>query len=623
MNLTLPPIQPARIIWSEDTPVSEHFGDHYFSAGQGPAESQCVFIEANALAERFAGLGTDSVFVIGETGFGTGLNCLLAARAFQEHAPLGARLHLLSTELHPLDRKDLERALNQWPELANMAAGLLAEYPPPVPGCHRLRLAEGIELTLMLGDSHTLLQHCPARMDAWFLDGFAPSCNQTMWEPALLETIANLSQPGATLGTFTAAGDVRRGLAASGFEVERRPGFGRKRHRLIARRPGPWQSQRTRHGHAVIAGAGVAGATTARALADRGWRITLVDPRLAPGLEAPGDLAGVLYATASAHLHAQNRFYQSSLLHAMRWLRRLDFPDHVLSGRLEGVVQHLHATRMREKTLAAIDSGAWPEPLLTRIDTHRVCFKGAGHLKPAAWIARLLDHPGIGTLADLVETFKTGPVVQLASGHQLECDALVLCTAGATGTFPGLEWLPLRIVRGQVTFCRATDESRSWRQPHCHSGYLTPAIDDIHCVGATFDRGRKEPVIDPADNQTNLAELARGLPEHWAALGGEHIEIVGHHAGLRCQSPDTLPLVGPLPDPTRHPHQLDPNIWLNIAHGSKGLAHTPLCADLIADHLSGHPLPVDRSIVTALAPERFVLRKRRKDPDWTVPAADP
>ncbi len=617
MTLTLPPIRPARLEWHEGTPASPEYGDHYYSAGQGLRESELVFISANGLAERFASLDDDSIFVIGETGFGTGLNCLLAAHNFLQHAPAGAFLHLISTELHPLNPTDLERVLAQWPQLGQLVARLLANYPPPVSGCHRLSLAENIELTLMLGDAHTMLQHCPTRMDAWFLDGFAPSRNESMWQPALLETIAGLSRPGATLGTFTAAGHVRRGLAEVGFEIERQPGFGRKRHRLVGRLAGTWQPLPARRGHAVIVGAGVAGATSARALAERGWQVTVVDPRLDPKLEKPMQLAGVLYATASAHLHPQNRFYQSALLKAIGWLNRLKFPDNEHAGRLEGVVQHLNDPRMREKTLAAIDSGAWPGQMLSRLDENRVYFEGAGYLRPVAWTARLLDHPAIDTIADEVSKVDPGPLMTLKNGRPLGCDAVVLCTAAASRQLPGLEWLPLRTTRGQVTFCRATPGSEQWRQPQCHSGYLTPAINGIHCVGATFDRSRHEPVIDSADDAVNLSELYRGLPDHWLELGGERIAVVGHHAGLRCQSPDTLPLAGPLPDPTSNPHTTDQSIWLNIAHGSKGLAHTPLCADLIADRLSGHPAPTDTSIITALAPERFILRKRRRNPDWT------
>src|SRR5699024_4669041 len=123
---------------------------------------------------------------------------------------------LFSVEKHPLDRTDLARALAHWPHLAGPAEALLAEYPPACPGFHRLWLAHNVTLTLMFGDATTLWQQCSARVDAWFLDGFAPARNPDMWRNTLFATLARHSRPGATLATFTAAGFVRRGLIDAG-----------------------------------------------------------------------------------------------------------------------------------------------------------------------------------------------------------------------------------------------------------------------------------------------------------------------------------------------------------------------------------------------------------------------
>jgi len=615
MHLQLPPVQTARVDWQGTTPWAVDYADSYFMPEQGPAESQAVFIEASDLPRRFAALPPGGLFVIGETGFGTGLNALLAADCFAHRAPPLTHLHYYSAELHPLSKADLARAVSHWPELAGTAQRLLAVWPPPAPGFHRLRLTERIELTLMFGDARALWPVGPDRVDAWFLDGFAPARNPALWDQQLLTALATRSRPGTTVATYTAAGSVRRGLAEAGFEVSRRPGFSGKRHRLTAHQPGTWTPQRTRRGQALIVGAGLAGCTTARALAERGWQSTVIDPCLT-GQAPTSPLMGVLYTTASHHLNAQNRFYLTGLLHARHRLDHLGFPRHARDGRLEGVIQHLVDARIATKTRRAMATGAWPAELLSAVDDERVVFHGAGCLDPVAWCRHLLDHTAIDTRAGRVARIEDGPGIQLADGSALTADAVILCTAGATRDLPGLDWLGLRIVRGQVTFCRATDESARWTRPQCHSGYLTPAFDGVHCIGATFDRQRSEPVIDPDDDRANLAELAHNLPTAWRALGGDRAEIVGQLAGLRCQSPDTLPLVGPLPDPAPRPHGIRSGLYLNIAHGSRGLAHTPLCAEMLADQLAGHPAPVDRDIIDALAPERFIERWRRRDPDW-------
>ena len=615
------PITPARLQWQDHTPVATDFDDPYFSRQDGRAESVYVFLDGNRLDRRFAALTDGDRFVIGETGFGTGLNMLLTARRFLELAPAGAGLELWSVEKHPLQREDLARALAHWPELGAPARALLDQYPPASPGYHRLQLADNITLTLMLGDAEALWRQCPARVDAWFLDGFAPARNPAMWQAGLFDQLAAHSRPGATLATFTAAGFVRRGLIEAGFAMQRRDGFGGKRHMLAGHfGDAAWQPARSRRGHALVAGAGLAGATTARALAERGWRVTVLDPAgVAAG--ASGNRAGVVYSTPSAHLTEQNRFYQLSYVHALRWLQRHGFPGPE-QGRLNGVPQHFVDDKQADKIHAARDSGAWPETLLKPLGEQVMELVGGGYLSPPAWCRELLDHPAIERRVAGVSGFQPAtdgqPVrVGLSDHETLEADALILATAGAARDLAGLAWLPLKIIRGQVSYCRPTAASAAWQQAQCHGGYLTPPLDGVHCVGATFDLHHLDPTPRDSDDDANLAQLRQHLPRQWEELGGDAIEVVDRRVAMRCQSLDFLPLVGALPDATANPHTALPGLYLNLAHGSRGITGTPLCADLLADQLSRRAPPADRALIAALAPERFILRKRKKQPDWS------
>lgn len=613
-------LSPASVIWQGNTAHAPDYGDSYFMPGRGVEESEAVFLQANHLAARFSALPADGLFVIGETGFGTGLNALLSARCFARHAPPGAQLRFVSTELHPLSIADLAQAHCLWPELETWSRSLRAGWPEPVPGIHPIRLDERSELLLMLGDATTLWSFCSSRVDAWFLDGFAPDRNPSMWGPALFQALAERSRPGASLATFSAAGVVRRGLETTGFQVRREPGFGGKRHRLTASMTGTWRPQRLRRGRALVAGAGLAGASTARALAQRGWQVEVIAPATLP---PPAPLAAVLYATVSHHLNAANRFYLHALLRARLWLQALGFPQDASDGRLAGMVQHLFNERLATRARRALEAAAWPAALLQADGPNRILLPAAGCLNVGRWLQTLLDHPAIHPHSTRVLDFDlgTGSGVRLRTenGQSLEADHLVLCTAGATTSLPGLDWLPLRISRGQVSLLQATSASADWQQVHSHEIYLTPALGGVHSLGATFDRSRRQPVADTKDDQTNLDNLARCLPQHYQALGGDQIQLAGQYAGLRCQSPDSLPLAGPLPQREGTGWSLSPRLWLNIAHGSRGLCHTPLCADLIADRLTGLPPALDSAMEYALAPERLVQRARRREQSWPAP----
>ena len=606
---TFAPITPADVTWNDDVPCATRFSDHYYSRDDGASESRYVFLNGNDLASRFEALPENGEFVIGETGFGTGLNLLLAARLFLQLAPASCRLHFFSVEAHPLSSDDLQRAHQAWPDLASECAQLQANYPAPAPGFHRRWLFAGrVSLTLAYGDAGDMLELAALQADAWFLDGFAPDRNHAMWQPSLYRSLLRLSRPGATLATFTAAGHVRRGLAEAGFQVTRRAGHGRKRHMICARAGNDdWQARIIRPKDVVVAGAGLAGATVARALADRGHRVQVLDPRGIAG-GASGNLAGVVYTSASGHPTAQNRFYQSSYLQALAWLHRHDFPQTRRQGLLAGVIQYPADERHRTKAQQALSAGWWPGQCLQGDPgTGTLVFPHGGCISPPAWCRYLLSHDGIHLKRSGLAKVKAHPDelrLTLEDGESLACDELILANEAAALAHCGELGISLKRIRGQVTQVAATADSRRWRQALCHRGYLSTEIDGQHCVGATFNLHHHDASPREEDDQRNLDDLATFLPAQWQQLGAEHLAITGCRVGFRCQSPDFLPLAGRTPR--------DDRIWLSVAHGSRGITGTTLAAELIAATLHGEPCPVDCGILAALDPQRFLHRQERK-----------
>ncbi|HHW1859448.1 TPA: bifunctional tRNA (5-methylaminomethyl-2-thiouridine)(34)-methyltransferase MnmD/FAD-dependent 5-carboxymethylaminomethyl-2-thiouridine(34) oxidoreductase MnmC [Pseudomonas aeruginosa] len=351
--------QHAQLDWDENgQPLSRAFGDVYFSRHSGLNETRHVFLATNRLAERFAALGDGEVLCIGETGFGTGLNFLCAWQLFERVAPAGARLEFVSVEKFPLAAADLRRALALWPELAPWSEALLGQYLAVHPGFQRLAFAGGrVGLTLLLGDALECLPQLDARVDAWFLDGFAPAKNPDMWSPVLFAELARLSAPQATLGTFTSAGFVRRGLVEAGFAMQRVPGYGQKREMLSGTYQGPpanagkpWYARPAPHAGrraALVVGGGLAGCASAASLAARGWQVTLIERH--PGLarEASGNPQGVLYLKLSAHGTPLSRLVLSGFGHTRRLLERLRRGDEFQYSDLIAERYHTRHHRLR------------------------------------------------------------------------------------------------------------------------------------------------------------------------------------------------------------------------------------------------------------------------------------
>ncbi len=212
--------QSAALSWTGVVPVSTRFDDPYFSLGGGLAETRHVFLAGNGLPGRFR-----DGFRIAELGFGTGLNLIATLIAWGQAGAPG-RLYYTSFEAFPMAAPDIARALAAFPEARDAAGDFLAQWAA---GRTRLELG-AVSAEVILGDARETLPDWPGRADAWFLDGFSPAKNPELWAPELMAEVARHTAAGGSFATYAAAGFVRRGLQAAGFQVERVQGFGAKRH---------------------------------------------------------------------------------------------------------------------------------------------------------------------------------------------------------------------------------------------------------------------------------------------------------------------------------------------------------------------------------------------------------
>jgi tRNA 5-methylaminomethyl-2-thiouridine biosynthesis bifunctional protein len=582
---------PADLDWTpEGAPRSRRFGDVYFSREDGLAESRAVFLAGCGLPQAWAGRAR---FTVAELGFGTGLNILALLDLWRAHRPPDGRLSIFTVEAHPLSRADAARALAAWPELEAMAARLLAVWPPATPGFHRATLDDlGVTLDLAVGDVAEALARWSGPADAWFLDGFAPSTNPGMWSDVVLDAVAARSAPGARVATFTVAGAVRRGLQARGFQVDKRPGHGRKRERLEAVAPGDPRPAATPARVAVIGG-GVAGQAMVRALGQLGVQAQLIEAE-APGAGASGFPAALVTPRLDAGDVTLAALYAQALARAGALYRAT--PGAVLA---EGVLQLAGQPRDAARFLKVAAQPWWGGALVPLdpaaasaragepVDVPGLWMGPALTLAPAAvraaWLA---DAAVVRARVTALETTRDGWRLALDGGDTIIADAVIVTAgAGAAGLLPELALSP---VAGQADWVEdiRPAAATAW------GGYAVPTGTGL-LFGATHDRGGGEGPPDDDASARNLATLAGRLPQ---LAGQVPAGARQRRRAVRATTPDRLPLCGPVPG--------QPGLFVLGGLGSRGFCVAPLLAEHLAALVTGAPSPLRQDMAARLAPDR-------------------
>lgn len=355
------------------------------------------------------------------------------------------------------------------------------------------------------------------------------------------------------------------------------------------------------HRHALVIGAGLAGAAVVSALARRGWLVELIDASSGPAEAASGLPLGML----SPH-HTRSPTPLSELSAIGVAATRAELLRCLAPGtgwQACEVDNHLH------------DPGRWPAVLVRPGALVRAWLDEAtalGRLR-CHWNAPVaqLQAPGAPTPAPgptlgprgeaRNQNIAVGPTQSkaqsehnadanadnsqakqlrqnkpdepsgpspLPGGDWLALDAqgrclarapvVVVCAALGSLDLLGDTGLPLRPVRGQLSFAALEGPALAER-PQRQSGVFVPAYSDnglaprwpnrIWSVGATYSRGDSGKELRARDHQENADRLHSICPPAAERMGTQQAngQLLGW-AQVRCASLDRLPLVGALPD---------------------------------------------------------------------------
>ena len=687
-NSSKPPassIQTAKLHWQLDdngvtAPLSSEFGDVYFSKTDGLAESRHVFIDGNDLATRLANLRNFERFVIGEIGFGTGLNILAIWQLWQQIRPDNhSHLHIITTEKFPLSKTDLEQALSVWTELAGLSQQLIDNYPPPLAGCHRLNwFDERLTIDLWLGDATSSLSQVTGegKVDAWLLDGFAPSCNQELWSADLLAQIARLSKNHTTLATFSVASAVKQGLKHHGFTLAKRKGFGKKREMLTASfqpkltsanfcklyfrynkkiKPffvtlpftASFESRRRQRRKAnnvkgfelpnfsaitkplsvAVIGAGVAGLSSAYALAARGHSVTIFD-KAQPLAGASGNIRGFLAPKLTSLKRLETNLHAIGYLASCRFYPYLTAQTGIKILQTTGCLDLLSHNRLQLDEVkdfpiefARLLTAEQAKAKVGYEIGQAIFLPNAGLITTANFANAVLCHPNISFQTEKLTYFQqayfqqdSDQVLLTFTEHQQFFDHVLLCMALDTCDFlPAVK--RFNHSRGQVTWFAVDEHDKAQlpKLPLKYGSYYASFNENSKrhvMLGASFVRDTLDTAPAVADHQMNVADLADAVPDWVNNTDMFTVEKNLPHwqgrASIRSQTVDYLPLVGQV---WQAGYESNSRVWTFSALGSKGYAYAPICSELLAGLLCGEILPLANKMVNSLSPNRKVIRR--------------
>ena len=500
-----------------------------------------------------------------------------------------------------------------------------------------------MQLTLCIGEVRAMLRELRFEADSVYLDGFTPALNPDMWDPHTLKAVSHLCRRGTRVATWTIARSVRDGLAQHGFIVEKAAGLPPKRDCLRATWDPPWTPRRPEPApvapwaggdrRAVVIGAGLAGASAAYSLAQRGWQVTVLDRAGAPAAGASGLPAGVVAPHVSPDDRLLSQLSRSGVMATLA--RAADLLPEGVGWAASGVLERrLKDSRELPSDWAdpASPGHAWSRAAdvvqrnaaALSDDSPAHWHARAGWVRAPALVAAMLAAPGItwqGNAAvaalrlDRPQT--EGGVVDAPGWTALAADGTVLAQAPVVVVAAGFDSLdllasadapalPLNPLRGQLLWgpMPAPPHPLPPFPVNGLGNFITGVPVDgtpSWVLGSTFERGCREAVLREADTQEVAVKLAVLLPESARALAPQIASGAARAwAAVRCTVPDRLPVVG-APDASALP-----GLFVSTGMGARGMTLAVLCGELLAAQLAGEPLPVPLRQARALAPQRLL-----------------
>ncbi|WP_175746918.1 bifunctional tRNA (5-methylaminomethyl-2-thiouridine)(34)-methyltransferase MnmD/FAD-dependent 5-carboxymethylaminomethyl-2-thiouridine(34) oxidoreductase MnmC [Burkholderia ambifaria] len=629
--------------------VSPEYGELPRDASRARAHANRM-LAGTGLPARWQGRRT---FTIVETGFGTGSRFLATWAAWRDDPARCERLHFVAVEPHPFTRDDLRRAVSHLvadTTISENADALIDAWPMHVPGLHRLEFDAGrVVLTLAFGDARDMLQRLVARADAFYLGNVASAAHGDPLSADVIRALARIAADGATYATHSHDDTVKHALEQTGFtsrDVDDCAGepalrVGEYAPRWRMRRHEPPRALPVAAREAIVIGAGLAGCAVVERLAARGWNITLIERHEQIASEASGNPAGVFHPLMTRDDNVASRLTRSGFLHALARWRALEEAGHAFARSTHGMIHLAESADDFARMRDAFDALGAPSNYVSLLDTDAarahlnlpvahggLLFPHGGAVWPAGVCAAQIAAAGEGVtllagteVARLERDRDSWRAVDAAGATLAEAPVVVLANAGDAVRLAGLRHVALQPVRGQLTLL-PPGSTAPLPCPTIGDGYAVPLDDGTLLIGATFEPDDVDRTMRTAGHIENLERVRHLLP----GLIGElpDVDTLRGRVAFRWVVADRVPVIGPLADEAQavaNARALSgakardlpraAGLYGAFGYGSRGLVWAALGAELIASQLEGEPLPLERELVDAVDPARFLIRALR------------
>lgn len=354
----------------------------------------------------------------------------------------------------------------------------------------------------------------------------------------------------------------------------------------------------------VIVGGGVIGGSIAWELARQNLRVTLLD-RQEPGREASWAAAGMLSPVPdSPDAIPLVPLGRASLALYPQFIADVEEASGQVTGyRTEGTLQALFSGDAERElsTLVAVHHGLGLPTEALRVDEARQFVPALSHEARAAALLPYeasVDNRAL-TSAVLAAASARGVAIRAgvgvtglqragsrcagvvtSGGEKIPAAHVVIAAGCYSGQLADVaRYAPTRPVRGQMLALRS-ERVRLQRVLRSERGYLVPRDDTSPqriLLGSTLENAGFEKRVTPGGLERILRAALELLPE----LAGA--EIVETWSGLRPDTPDHLPILGPT--------DIE-GLWMATGHFRNGILLAPITAQLFGEWLTGRGLSV-------------------------------